>query len=53
MSFMTVGIIASIALLVLLFCGLQMGIDFILIGLAGFTILIGFDAACSLLGETL
>lgn len=53
MSFMTVGIIASIVLLLLLFCGLQMGIDFILVALVGFTIIIGFDAACSLLGETL
>ena len=53
MSFMTVGIIGSIALLALLFCGLQMGIDFILVGLIGFTVIIGFDAACSLLGETL
>ncbi len=53
MSFTAIGIIASIALLLLLFCGLQMGIDFILVGLVGLSAIIGFEAACSLLGETL
>ncbi|WP_461211276.1 TRAP transporter large permease [Desulfocurvus sp. DL9XJH121] len=41
------------ALLLLLFCGLHMGVDFILVGLIGLTVLINFNAAMSLLGETL
>ena len=53
MSLTTLGIIASVMLLVLLFCGVHMGVDFFLVGFVGLTIIISFDAACSLLGETL
>lgn len=53
MSFTALGIIASVILLALLFCGLPMGIDFILVGIVGLSIVINFDAACTLLGETL
>ena len=53
MSLMTIGIIGSIALLVLLFAGLQMGIDFIIVGFVGLSAIIGIEASCSLLGETL
>ena len=53
MSLTTIGIIASVVLLILLFCGVQMGIDFFLVGFIGLAIIINFDAACSLLGETL
>ncbi|WP_446424598.1 TRAP transporter large permease [Mailhella sp.] len=53
MSFTTLGIVASVMLLVLLFCGVHMGVDFFLVGFIGLTIIINFDAACSLLGETL
>lgn len=53
MTFTAIGIIACIVLLALLFCGVQMGIDFLLVGLVGLSVIINFDAACSLLGETL
>lgn len=53
MSLTIIGIIGSIILLVLLFCGVPMGLDFIFVGLIGLSIIISFDAACTLLGETL
>ncbi len=53
MSLTTLGIVGSILLLILLFCGLPMGVDFFLIAVVGLTIIINFGAACSLLGETL
>ena len=53
MSLTVIGIIGSIILLVLLFCGVPMGLDFIFVGLIGLSIIISFDAACTLLGETL
>lgn len=53
MSLTIIGITASILLLVLLFCGVQMGIDFFIVGFLGLTIILNFNAACSLLGETL
>lgn len=53
MDFTLIGIIGIVALLCLLFAGLHMGVDFILVGLVGLTVLINFEAAMSLLGETL
>lgn len=53
MDFTLIGIIGIAVLLFLLFCGLHMGVDFILVGLLGLTLLINFNAAMSLLGETL
>ena len=53
MDFTLVGIMGIAVLLALLFCGLHMGVDFILVGLVGLTLLINFNAAMSLLGETL
>ena len=53
MDFTLIGILGISALLLLLFCGLHMGVDFILVGLVGLTVLINFQAAMSLLGETL
>lgn len=53
MDFTIIGILGIVALLALLFCGLHMGVDFILVGLVGLTLLINFNAAVSLLGETL
>ena len=53
MDFTLIGILGLAALLILLFLGLHMGVDFILVGLVGLTILINFEAAMSLLGETL
>jgi len=53
MDLTTLGITASVVLLLLLFSGLHMGVDFFLVGFVGLAIIINFDAACSLLGETL
>lgn len=53
MSLTAIGIFASIFLLILLFCGVQMGIDFFIVALIGLTVILNFDAACSLLGDTL
>lgn len=53
MSLITLGLIASVILLALLFCGVQMGVDFFFIGFIGLTIILNFNAACTLLGETL
>ncbi len=53
MDFTLIGSLGIAALLLLLFCGLHMGVDFILVGLIGLTVLINFHAALSLLGETL
>lgn len=53
MDFTLIGIIGIAVLLCLLFAGLHMGVDFILVGLVGLTVLINYEAAMSLLGETL
>lgn len=53
MNLLALGIIASIILLLLLFLGVQMGIDFFLVGFVGLTIILNVEAAGSLLGETL
>ncbi len=53
MDYTLLGILGIGALLFLLFCGLHMGVDFILVGLIGLTVLINVNAAMSLLGETL
>lgn len=53
MNLLALGIIASIILLLLLFLGVQMGIDFFLVGFVGLAIILNVEAAGSLLGETL
>ena len=53
MDFTLIGIMGIVVLLILLFCGLHMGVDFLLVGMIGLTLLINFNAALSLLGETL
>ncbi|MGE4299081.1 MAG: TRAP transporter large permease [Desulfovibrionaceae bacterium] len=53
MDFTLIGILGIVALLVMLFLGLHMALDFILVGVLGLTIIINFQAAMSLLGETL
>lgn len=53
MDFMTVGLLAIIALLVLLGLGVHIGIDFLVVGFFGTVLLIGWEAALSLLGDTL
>lgn len=53
MSLTAIGITASIILLILLFCGVQMGVDFFIVAVIGLSVILNFDAACSLLGETL
>ena len=53
MDFTLIGVLGIAALLLLLFCGLHMGVDFILVSIIGLTLLINFNAALSLLGETL
>ncbi len=53
MDFVTLGILCSMLLLILLFLGLHMGTDFLLVGMLGLTLALDFEAATSLLGETL
>lgn len=53
MNFTLLGILGIVALLLLLFAGLHMGVDFILVGLIGLSLLVNTHAAMSLLGETL
>ena len=53
MDFTLLGVLGIVILLLLLFAGVHMGVDFLLVGLVGLTILINFEAAMSLLGETL
>lgn len=53
MDFTTVGVMAILGLLVLLGLGVHIGIDFLLVGFVGTMLLLGLDAALSLLGDTL
>ncbi len=53
MEFTTVGVLAIIGLLVLLGLGVHISIDFLVVGFVGTLLLIGLEAALSLLGETL
>ncbi len=52
-DFTTVGIVAIVALLVLLGLGLHIAIDFLAVGMVGVTLLLGIDACISLTGETM
>lgn len=51
--FTTVGVISVIALLGLLLMGMHLALTFILVGFSGVAILLNFNAAISLIGETM
>lgn len=51
--FTTVGLISVIALLGLLLMGMHLALTFILVGFSGVAILLNFNAAISLVGETM
>lgn len=53
MDFLQVGILGVLGLLLFLFMGLHIGINFLFIGFVGLGLMLGFEAAFSLLGETL
>lgn len=53
MEFTIIGVWGIVLLLCCLFFGLPIAVDFLLIALAGTTLLIGLNAALSLLGDTL
>jgi tripartite ATP-independent transporter DctM subunit len=53
MDFFTVGILGICLLLVCLFLGLPIAVDFIMVGLLGSSLLIGLSPTLSMLGDTL
>jgi tripartite ATP-independent transporter DctM subunit len=53
MEFTSIGVWGIILLLVCLFLGLPIAVDFLLVGLAGTILLIGLTPALSILGDTL
>lgn len=53
MSFTVIGILGTVLLIVLLFTGIPISIDFLLVGIAGTMLILGLDATAALLGDTL
>ena len=53
MEFTTVGVAGMAMLILLLLAGLPIAVNFLLVGITGITLLIGFNPALSILGDTL